>query len=149
MIRELDIDTLHTATAHILNGTFSSYQHRRRRITTAFLYLMLGEVWVGNRGVTRLYVGKNSQDAKRVMAEFIDLLISDGNTPITYCMVKLTVTTEHQVFKFVSITRMIDGFSLAGLRAEKVFFDQDLSLLLYSDTRNIPLTVQRLGAILV
>lgn len=72
---ELDIERLHSVIHKLHND---AYLPRRAGVTTAYLYLMLGEVWGGSPNNKYLYVGHNFASSLDVARLFYDLLVGEG-----------------------------------------------------------------------
>lgn len=151
MINNLDITLLHTATTHILEGTLSEYNHKQMGITTAYLYLMLGEVWVGNENATHIYVANNYENSKHAMIRFIHLLNEDNTSfVVTGDFDNMVVTTDQQTFKFTTRTNLLDAIGTIGANVEKVFLDQDISATSHlADIEHLQLVADKFGIILV
>ncbi len=67
-MRELDIDWLHLCITEINSKSGRTFYGK----TTAYLHLMLGEVWLGNDGNNYLYIGEDAQYAQNLLAQLLE-----------------------------------------------------------------------------
>lgn len=122
--RQLDLDRLHDATEAVLDG---KPRRHRQGTTVAYVMMMVGEVELGGRQNTYLYVGQNAYFTSRVLRDF-RRVVSEllPAVPITvYTQSRVTIGGT-QTFLFHSIERLIESPSLVkGWSLDRIFMDAD------------------------
>lgn len=126
----LDLHRLQTVVERIHHG---DRFHRGEGQTVARIYLMFGEVEVGDPDNRYLYVAENSLCAKWVSRDFLELIyrvfpemknsVDIKRHPEFYP--DTVVLPNGQVYRFVSVDWIADWAEarLRGCRFSKVFFD--------------------------
>ena len=120
-----DIYQLHRVIERIHNGEFF---WRGEGQTTAYIYLMAGEVELGDPGNQYLYVGENEMCAKMAARDFLDLVVEVYPEMSAYKKhlnwFPTTVILPHgQRFIFMGIDTFVLPQALKGVRFDRVFFD--------------------------
>lgn len=127
----LDVDRLHETIEKIHKGLDNC--HRGEGATLARLYLMLGEVELGDDGNQYLYIGENSYWAKEVAGNFLELVYEKYPEMRNSLRIQvepewrpdLIVLPNKQMYRFFSIDQLIvnNGTGLFGFHFDKIFFD--------------------------
>jgi hypothetical protein len=131
-MKKLDIDRLHTVTQQILTGEAGNNVKRGDGRTTAYLYLMLGEVDGGDYGNDYMYVGYNLE---KTMQKFVEILLEAGY-PCSIEGPTINVPTTDQSFLFVLNTYSQLQLVFNGpLKFNRVFNDCLYNSFLHSDIK--------------
>lgn len=144
---KIDIDRLHRVAEYILANKITQLPHHEG-CTTAFLYLMLGEIWTHNPGQHYVYVGKVPHT---VFLDFVGILVQEEVeiTSLYSIPAPMILLPTKQTFKFVDIQQVCNEVFWKGTTYNKIFFDEDLYSI-SSEQRGILLReVHCSGAILI
>lgn len=95
----LDLDMLNAAVSRIMN---KEYKYRQSGTTTAFLYLMMGEWFLGRRDAVYFYVAHNYTEARRVHKLFLRMLQYEEDA-VRECTPHSIWCHNGQVFHFVGL----------------------------------------------
>ena len=146
---QLDITRLHNITEHINNKTVSKLPNKGG-VTTAYMYLMLGEVWTSTTSNNYVYVGKDPLNA---FLDFIHLLAYDTSPEFIKELYSIpdhrVVTDNGLTFKFVTLDRVIDDLFWHSTSYASVFFDIEIYLLDNDQRNNLNKNVWGAGAELI
>lgn len=124
----LDLSRLHNVVDCLFDSDCRSKMSQYAGQTTAYQYLMLGEVWVGPPQENYLYIGNNTKSTQLVAHEFADLLTLHGIehvrtrqnfTPL------ILISTTGQVFRFVGLDMAFTDIIWRGMRYGRAFLDID------------------------
>jgi hypothetical protein len=119
----LDIERLHS-TIETITDSNHPYRKRAMGVTTAYLYMMLGEVQVGDSGNCYIYVTASPKNAGTVREDFRRLLwTTEQQESHSRDAMHIHLPETDQDFFFCSLDYFCLPFSFAGTRVHKVFFD--------------------------
>lgn len=122
----LDLFRLHSVIECLTDPTCRSTLYPHMGKTTAYQYLMLGEVWVGTPHEHYLYIGDNTKSAQLAAHGFADLLMLHGIervrtrqnfTPL------ILISDAGQVFRFAGLDMALTDVIWHGTHYGRVFFD--------------------------
>jgi hypothetical protein len=127
MIKELNIDQLHSVIEQIQDPTKKEFIPRQAGMTTAFLYLMLDEVYGGDYNNNYLYIcGNYDISLERVASAFSDLLLQENidNHRLGLMGKKLIIqVSSGQVFQFTDINNVLNENFWHATSYNRVFID--------------------------
>ncbi len=117
----LTIDQIHSITNRI--NSLSYYKHDRRGYATAYMYLMLGEVWLGDIGNDYIYIG---DEAHHLMDSFV-ALIKFEDIPVSVRGARVELPTVDQSFLFVlNNTPMLQIIQRGVLKFDRMFVNSQV-----------------------
>jgi len=124
---QLDYDRLIHNIKQIKTHQSRGY-NRATGITTAYAYLMLGDIELGDVGNRYVYVGINHNEARRVMegmADLISRVYGSDKITVNLSRLKITVISTNVVFRFVGYAEFVDRYRLGpfGEKIERIFLD--------------------------
>lgn len=101
--------------------------------TTALLYLLLGDVELGDAGNTYLFVSNNALASKRVQTLFLDML-HDHSIDVGYHQAfgRVVLANDTTVF-FVGFSQFLTFDAFRGVKIDRVFIDVSHELLCKED----------------
>lgn len=124
----VDFGRLAQSTHSLLTHDPTFLRTRGNGKTLAYMYLMLGEYWLGEQGNSYIYVGENQHVSRMVGASFAELLEQEGvelglkrNTAVSAELIVLK--DKNMRFMFVGVNRFCEQSFYAGRRASRIFFD--------------------------
>lgn len=98
----INLDQLHR-NIELIAAKCPHLHQRQRGITTAYLYLLLGEAWLGDHENSYLYIGESRLSTERMCRDFLELIqehIDEVDGKITHFTTNaLSVDSRH--FQFV------------------------------------------------
>ena len=125
---DLDIDKLHNCVQKINQ---CEYLPPNSGTTTAYLNLMIGEVWLGNPHNQYVYIGNDRGHVKNICLDFIVLLhmdqltseFSKKNIQVIYQNNYHHVLVNEQLFLFIDCIKANDPKFWIGKDINRVFID--------------------------
>jgi len=101
--------------------------------TTALLYLLLGDVELGDAGNTYMFVSNSIHTSKRVQTLFLDML-HDHNLEFDYhqSFGRFVLANDTTVF-FISLSQFLTLDAFRGVKIDRVFLDVSYELLCKED----------------
>lgn len=116
---QLDIDRLHDCVAAIHKG---EHLDRAAGATTARLFMLFGDIELGDHTNIYVYVGDSQVVCDMVKRKLIDLLTNSGYV-ITHTT-KDRITVDMNTFvRFITADQFLTSYSLRGLKIARVYFD--------------------------
>lgn len=115
----INIDRLHKS-IELINSRQIHPHGIQRGITTAYLYLMLGEVWLGDIKNAYLYIGESRLQAEQMCRNFKELINEHIENPRWLRTSRDMLVIDDQFYMFISAKGVE---TICGQSYHRVFLD--------------------------
>lgn len=115
----IDYDSLHSVVNDINNGIPTEDCYSR---TLAYLYLMLGEVELGDASNIYLYVAPDQVTVNWAMREFVHLIMNEYGLEMVISMDDGIVQTAHNQ-RFIFVSAPLVATHTRGISINRAFYD--------------------------
>lgn len=124
----LDIERLHKIVYKINNCHALDVQEGT---TTAYLHLMMGEVWLGSRENQYVYIGRDTNHINQVCLQFLSMLTEDNQTSefpkkdikVLHRSDGYHVIINEQSFVFITYLKANEPIFWCNRHFDRVFID--------------------------
>jgi hypothetical protein len=117
----LDVDHLHHTLEQIYAGADTVAGDGR---TTAYMHMLLGEVWLADAGSCFVYVAETPQAARNAMLRFLVYISNEPTVQVRYHTTQQIILDPSRLsFFFVDVEYFVRRFAFLGTSVSKVFID--------------------------
>jgi hypothetical protein len=117
----LDIDRLHRVLDQIYAGDSTGAGAGR---TTAYMHMLLGEVWLADAGSCFVYVAETPTMARHAMLQFLVYVSNEPTVQMRHTTTRqIILDPTHISFFFVDVDYFVRRFAFLGTAVSKVFID--------------------------